>query len=108
MSAPVVTACSIVALALGLPVLAAGMHLEARHRIAGAADAAALAAADAAAGWVNGTPCEIAGGVAAAANAHLAQCDVDEATATARVSVREWTPLGPVEIRARAGPPQRQ
>lgn len=104
---PAATAIAAAILLLGLPALAAGAQLEARHRAAGAADAAALAAADAAAGLVAVDPCELAGEVVNAARATLEQCTVDVAAAEARVVVRASTPLGPVEMRARAGPASR-
>lgn len=104
MSAPSTAACAFAALALGLPLLAAGAHLEARHRAAGAADAAALAAADAAAGWVEGEPCALAAELAEAARVRLSSCTVDTATAEARVTVSVRTPIGSTQMRSRAGP----
>lgn len=73
------------------------------QRLAGAADAGALAAADAASGAVTGVPCERAAGIAATAGASLTACGVDGLVATVTVSAR----FGPViaTARARAGPP---
>ncbi|QIK63960.1 peptidoglycan DD-metalloendopeptidase family protein [Leucobacter viscericola] len=95
MSAPVLLACSAAALCLGLPVLAASGSLEAKHRAANAADAAALAAADAANGWINSeaTPCELAEQVAVASGASVAGCSVDPAGTGVRVLVRTGAPI---------------
>ena len=78
--------------------------LAARSNVAGAADAAALAAADARVGAVTGFPCERAAEVAAANGATLADCEVDGLIATVSVS---RTILGfTLESTATAGPPQ--
>lgn len=75
----------------------------ASQRSANAADAAALAAADAVSGAVPGTPCELAGRVAARNGAALASCHVDGAVATVSVVVSS---LGfALGASARAGPP---
>ncbi len=73
------------------------------QRLAAAADGSALAAADAASGAVTGIPCDRAEEVAAAFDAVVEACDLDELVATVTVSTR----FGPVEARAsaRAGPP---
>lgn len=71
-------------------------------RAAGIADAAALAAADAATGAVSGVPCERAGEVAASGGAELAACTLTDVTATVRV--RLGAGLLVAEARARAGP----
>jgi secretion/DNA translocation related TadE-like protein len=60
--------------------------LAARSAVAGAADAAALAAADARVGAVTGYPCDRAAEVAAANGASLTSCEVDGLVATVRVS----------------------
>lgn len=73
------------------------------QRLAGAADAAALAAADAASGAVIGVPCERAAEVAAASGAALTECGVEGLVATVTVSSRFG--LVPASARARAGPP---
>ncbi|MBK0420228.1 M23 family metallopeptidase [Leucobacter sp. CSA1] len=104
MSAPALAACAAAALTIGVTALSAVAQLEVRQRVAGAADAAALAASDAAAGWSDAEPCALAGETAAAARAHLVRCEVDAATAEARVIARAGTPFGAVEIRARAAP----
>ena len=73
------------------------------QRLAGAADAAALAAADAASGAVAGVPCESAEAVARSAAAELPGCEIDGLTATVTVSAM----FGglPAVATARAGPP---
>ncbi len=105
MSAPALLACAAAAVCLGLPVLAAAGQLEARHRASAAADAAALAAADAASGWITAEPCEIAGAVAAEMDASVIECTVEERRGAAWVRVRLGAPLGGAEGRAHAGPP---
>lgn len=60
--------------------------LATQQRAAGAADAAALAAADVAVGIRSGSPCPVAATVAAANAARLDGCLVDGATATVRVT----------------------
>ena len=104
MSGPAVLGCAAAALILALPVMTVSAHLEARHRAAGAADAAALAAADAAAGWIDAEPCAIAGEVADSAHARLTSCTVDAERAEAAVTVHIATPITVVSGRARAGP----
>lgn len=81
-------------------VAAATVHTQ---RLAGAADAAALAAADAASGAVAGVPCERATEVAVAAGVEVSACDLDGLVATVRVSA----PFGgfAASAIARAGPP---
>ena len=49
----------------------------ATQRVANAADAAALAAADATSGAVPGVPCDLAAGVAARNGATLVGCEID-------------------------------
>ena len=86
--------------ALVLPV---GAALVEKRAIAGAADAAALAAADVASGLVPGVPCEAAARLAEANGGALASCEVDGAVVTIGVS---GSVLGiPFTIRATAGPP---
>ncbi|MGW9020955.1 M23 family metallopeptidase [Leucobacter chromiiresistens] len=105
MSAPATLVCAAAAVCLGIPVIAASSHLEAGHRAAATADAAALAAADAAAGFISGEPCALAEGVAAAARTEIASCDLDAALADARVEVAAGGPFGTVSASAHAGPP---
>ncbi|MGN8551303.1 UNVERIFIED_CONTAM: helicase [Microbacterium sp. SLM126] len=72
------------------------------QRLAGAADAAALAAADAASGAVTGVPCERAHQVAAASGVAVAVCDLDGLIATVTVSGRFGALTATAQ--ARAGP----
>ncbi|QYM77101.1 M23 family metallopeptidase [Leucobacter luti] len=104
MSASVVAACAAAAVILGLPVVAAAAQLEGRHRVAVTADAAALAAADAATGWIDADPCTVAGEVAAGAGAELVSCVVTQSTGEARVVIARGTAALRAEGRARAGP----
>ncbi|WP_127792813.1 Rv3654c family TadE-like protein [Agromyces sp. LHK192] len=85
-----------------VPVLA--VHVESQ-RAANAADAAALAAADAMSGAVPGEPCELAALVARRNGAVLTACGDGGSGSTAVVDV-EIGVLGlVVTARARAGPP---
>lgn len=104
MSAPLLIACAATTLALGLPILGGASALESRHRVAAAADSAALAAADAAGGWITADPCALAVEVTLAASVSLSECSVDENTGVATVVAQASTVLGVVVIRARAGP----
>ena len=70
-------------LLLVMPLVAA---LSTRHAVTGAADAAALAAADVASGLLPGHPCDAATRVAAANGAALRTCTVDGLVATVVVS----------------------
>ena len=67
------------------PLLAA---MPAAQHVAGAADAAALAAADVASGALPGVPCETAGRVASANGVEVGRCDLDGTVATVSVSTR--------------------
>lgn len=104
MSAPAVLACSVAALCLGLPVIAAAVHVEARHSAAVAADAAALAAVDALTGWIDAEPCAMAEQVVLEMGVRLEECTVDRARADARVVTRagEWLRTVRAEARAAA------
>jgi secretion/DNA translocation related TadE-like protein len=98
----------IVGLAVGLvaitvPAVTAAGALAARQGVTGAADAAALAAADVAVGILPGLPCEAAAEVARANGAALGGCAADGLIVTVTVS---RTLLGiPVTATATAGPP---
>jgi secretion/DNA translocation related TadE-like protein len=100
---------TVAALGLGLAIVAVFLlavplyvALAARHAVTGAADAAALAAADAASGLVPGHPCDLAARVAAANGASVEDCAVDGLVATVTVG---RTVLGlAVSERASAGP----
>ncbi len=63
--------------ALSLMLLPLYTGFAARQSVAGAADAAALAAADTVVGIVPGVPCAAASTVAAANGASILSCDVD-------------------------------
>ncbi len=80
-----------------------GGAVVAAQRLAGAADAAALAAADTVSGATTGDPCERARQVAAAADAELRRCDVDGLVAT--ITVGGAYGGVPFDARSRAGPP---
>ena len=77
--------------------------LAVRQAVAGAADAAALAAADVASGLVSGYPCATAALVAAANGAAVASCAVDGLVVTVSAS-RDILGLA-VTATATAGPP---
>ncbi|QJU54520.1 Rv3654c family TadE-like protein [Herbiconiux sp. KACC 21604] len=82
-----------------------GGALAAGQQLRGAADAAALAAADTASGRVAGEPCAFAAEAAGATGAALTACTVD-ASGTASVTVATTIVGIAVTVRARAGPPQ--
>jgi secretion/DNA translocation related TadE-like protein len=75
----------------------------ASQEAANAADAAALAAADAISGAVTGVPCELADAVAARNGATLVSCEGEGPVATVRVAVERFGFT--VAAAARAGPP---
>ncbi len=77
-----IVAATVVAAAV---VLAACALVVASVRVAAGADAAALAAADAAAGWVDADPCTRAGLVAAANGAAVASCGLEGLDVTVRL-----------------------
>ena len=88
---------------LAVAVVGGGRALAERSRVSGAADAAALAAADVAAGLVAGSPCDRAGALATANGVVLTSCRDDELVVTVRVT----TSLAGVVVgaSATAGPP---
>ena len=93
---------SVVAIiALGLAAVAGAAAQS--QRVAGIADAAALAAADTVSGAVPGVPCGAAAAVATAGDMELKECDVRGLVATVSVG----TAYGgiPFAARSRAGPP---
>ncbi|GAA2008684.1 helicase [Microbacterium ulmi] len=95
-----VVACT-AALAVGLCSMAGAAAFG--QRLAATADAAVLAAADAASGAVDGVPCERAAELAATGDAVVADCRVDGLVATVTVSARFGVLV--VSASARAGPP---
>ncbi|GAA1622789.1 M23 family metallopeptidase [Leucobacter chromiireducens] len=105
MSATSTGAVAVAAVLLGLPVVAAAAHLESTHRAAAAADAAALAAADALTGWVEGEPCALAAEVVAAAGGELRECELAAQRGEARVRVAVGLPPMRAHAAARAAPP---
>ncbi len=76
--------------------------LVVRVSVAGAADAAALAAADVAIGIVPGNPCAMAASVTTANRAELRECLADGVIVTVRVSAMIFG--FPVSSTATAGP----
>jgi len=102
---------TVLALALVLAVVTIGLSgvglaaaLSARQRVIGAADLAALAAADAASGAIGGVPCDVAAGVARANSARLSGCQTDGLVVS--VTVTGSFAGVPVEAHSRAGPPR--
>jgi secretion/DNA translocation related TadE-like protein len=87
--------------ALALPLY---IGLATRRAVAGAADAAALAAADVASGLEPGYPCAAADRVASANRAILASCAIDGLVVT--VSVSRVILTVDVTSTATAGPPR--
>lgn len=84
-------------------VIPVSLALAVKQRVVGAADAAALAAADTASGFASGIPCDAATKAARLNGAELSECDIEGlvATVTARAGY-----LGlEVSVSARAGPP---
>lgn len=95
-----IAAAMLMLFSLLLPVVTV---LAVQQRAAGAADAAALAAADVAVGIRSGSPCERASTVAVANTTRLEGCVLDDTTATVRVTA---SVLGfVVSARATAGRP---
>ena len=88
---------------LAVGFVTAGAAAAFSQRVAGVADAAALAAADAASGAVTGVPCARDAEVASASGAELTACELAGLVATVTVSA----PFGrlPATASARAGPP---
>jgi len=92
--------------ALAVGAVAVSTLLADRAVAAGAADSAALAAADAAAGYVSGPPCDAAHEIAGLVGTELVGCAVTGTTAEVQVRV-PGTPFGvPILARARAGQPE--
>ena len=89
--------------ALNASVIPLYCALSVRHALAGAADAAALAAADTASGLIAGYPCENASRLAVANDAYVEDCTVDGRIVTVTASRRILGIL--VTTSATAGPP---
>ncbi len=97
-----------VGLVLGLAIMICtvaplGASLAAHQRVQGAADSAALAAADTASGRVPGFSCEAAGAVAASLAVSLVSCAVTDGLATVTVGGEVFAI--PITASSRAGPP---
>lgn len=103
-----ILAVALVGAVLSMVVLLVPLYsvVGATSRVAAAADAAALAGADAAIGIVAGFPCAMAASVADANGVVVTECQADGVIVTVRVSVAV---LGfPVSATATAGPPDSQ
>ncbi len=104
---------TVLALGLGIVVIMAAVLLlllaqsaVAASRAAGAADLAALAAADAARGITPGEPCTVARQVALQNNATMLACaEGPDATVQVRTQLNAGPMLGTATGLARAGPP---
>ncbi|MHA7987358.1 Rv3654c family TadE-like protein [Rathayibacter sp. CAU 1779] len=103
-SSTILTVGLLAALVLtSLGALGACALLAEKQHVEAAADAAALAAADAASGRVAGVPCERASRAAQLNSAAIDGCDVDGAIVEV-TAVGSWGGV-PITVRARAGPP---
>lgn len=92
-----------VVVTIGLSGVAVASALTARQRVVGAADLAALAAADAASGAIGGRPCQVASAVATGNRARLTACESDGLVVSVTVS-GEFAGI-PIAAHSRAGPP---
>ncbi|GAA1686718.1 hypothetical protein GCM10009792_03210 [Microcella alkalica] len=100
--APLVVGLAAAVALSGGGAVAVSVALVESQRISGAADAAALAGADALLGWVAEAPCASAARVAEVNRARLSACRVDGVEIVVTVS---GAAAGiPVERSARAGP----
>lgn len=104
------TAMMLTVFAALMLLLAAALTLIQVHvaasRAAGAADLAALAAADAARGLMIAEPCSLAADTVAAHGAHLTACDIS-APGVAHIHVQVDAPMGlTATAESRAGPKQ--
>jgi len=89
---------------VALAVLTLGSALAVRQRVIAAADAGALAAADALLGVVADDPCRLAREVAAAHRVAFAGCVVEGAEVV--VTMRADAAGLPIQVSSRAGPPR--
>jgi secretion/DNA translocation related TadE-like protein len=105
-----ISVIAVALLALGVSttgaVAGAAALLVERHRLGAAADAAALAAADAASGLLPGEPCGVARRLAESNSASLMRCVVEGFTVT--VGVASTVSGVPIEAAATAGQPKRE
>lgn len=92
-------------LAIGIPAIAGAHAVHQQTVVHAAADATALAAADALTGWADGDPCAHARDIASRHGVHLEACDLDPQRGAARTLTSAGTAFGPVSGRAHAGPP---
>jgi secretion/DNA translocation related TadE-like protein len=88
----------------GIAGVSLAVALSARQRVIGAADLAALAAADAASGAISGLPCEVAAGVLSGNGSALASCRADGLVVTVDAS-GSFAGI-PIRASATAGPPR--
>lgn len=105
MSVPEVAAVAAATTMLAVSIVVACDSVVAKQRLDGAADSAALAAADAHGGWIEAEPCAIAGQVLASADAELVECRIDDATGRVRLLAALRTMLGSARTHVHAGPP---
>jgi secretion/DNA translocation related TadE-like protein len=100
-----VLAIAVIGAVIALTGLAVPLYLALATKsiVRGAADSAALAAADARSGAVAGFPCAVAAKVATANESQLVDCTVDGLVAT--VTVHRWILAFDVVATATAGPP---
>ncbi|MDQ1583732.1 MAG: hypothetical protein QOF36_1786 [Microbacteriaceae bacterium] len=90
-------------LAVTSMVITVSLALAVKQRVTGAADAAALAAADTASGAMPGYPCDVASAVARLNGAELHRCELSGMVATVSAGAGY---LGfDISVAARAGPP---
>ena len=87
---------------IGLAGISLAAGLSARQHVIGAADLAALAAADAASGAIGGLPCEVAATVALGNGSRLTGCEA--AGLVVSVTVSGSFAGIPIEATSRAGP----
>ncbi|MBN9612822.1 MAG: hypothetical protein J0H64_05085 [Actinobacteria bacterium] len=105
MSVPVVVASSVATALLASSILLGCDSIAAKQRLDGAADSAALAAADASGGWIDAEPCVIAGEVLTRMEADLLDCRIDDVSGRVRISAAARTMLGTMRTHVQAGPP---
>lgn len=106
MSAPVLLGCAAAVVCAGVAALGASQALVVHSKTAAAADAAALAAADALGGWAKGDPCELATEVAESNGTVVIACRASTSVDPAELELRAAWPFAFVTARARAGIPE--